>query len=269
MEIAPTSVDVFEARLRLDEALTASARQLLDSGVLETARELSAAAFDLGADQQTLAALNEDLAAAFVMREREELTELARDAEADIEDARLIEPREDSAYAAIARLRDRAPNFSGLHALVETYGASAVAQAQAAIASRDWELAAGLVASLGDLAYEERTTQALESDLSFARQQAAFLETASPVSDLVALKTVAPSYPRRALDDDVTGWVDLEFVVDQSGRPRNVAVVDAEPLGEFEDSALAAVQQYEFEPYVLDGRRFERRIRLRIRYSLH
>jgi len=49
---------------------------------------------------------------------------------------------------------------------------------------------------------------------------------------------------------------------------RDVTVVDAEPVGEFEEAAIAALEQYRFEPFVLDGRTYERRLRLRMRFEL-
>ncbi len=266
-ELEPTSLEVLEMRLRLAEVLTVSARLLLDSDVLEGAEELMSAAFELGAEDESLAVLSEDLAVAYAMREQRELDAMHSEALARIANGRLVEPEEASAHMLIQEIRERAPSFLGLRELVESFGAEAVARARVAIAEQDWRTAASLVSVLEQIDFEVRTRETLAAELGVARQQAEFLASASPVSVVRAVTIVEPAYPRGALASGESGWVDLEFIVDLAGRPRNVAVVDAEPVGEFEDSAVAAVRQYEFEPFVLDGQRYERRIRLRIRYT--
>ena len=66
----------------------------------------------------------------------------------------------------------------------------------------------------------------------------------------------------------IEGWVDLEFVVDRNGQPRNLAVVQASPPGRFDAAALAAVAQYRYVPFERDGRVYERRLRLRVRFQV-
>ena len=61
-----------------------------------------------------------------------------------------------------------------------------------------------------------------------------------------ALRVVQPSYPLDALRSGVAGKVDLEFQIDAEGRVRDIHVLNAQPAGVFEQSAIAALRQWRF-----------------------
>ena len=69
-----------------------------------------------------------------------------------------------------------------------------------------------------------------------------------------------PPSIRRTPSRGNEGWVDLEYVVDRSGQPRDLVVLRASPPGRFDAAALAAVAQYRYAPFERDGRMYERRI---------
>jgi protein TonB len=77
-----------------------------------------------------------------------------------------------------------------------------------------------------------------------------------------------PAYPPDLLQRQIEGWVDLEFIVDRTGQPRDLVVVKSNPTGRFDEAALAAVAKYRYEPFVRDGQAYERRVRLRLRFNL-
>lgn len=76
------------------------------------------------------------------------------------------------------------------------------------------------------------------------------LVTAVPAqaSDLKPIKRVEPQYPPEAARAGTTGFVEVEFVVDPSGKVASVSVVNAKPTRTFEQSAVRAVKQWQFEP---------------------
>lgn len=57
-----------------------------------------------------------------------------------------------------------------------------------------------------------------------------------------------PQYPAKLLDQRLAGSVTLSFDVDPHGRVQNPKVVSSTPPGAFDAAALAAVQQWYFEP---------------------
>jgi periplasmic protein TonB len=78
----------------------------------------------------------------------------------------------------------------------------------------------------------------------------------------------APTYPSRALERRIEGWVDLEFTVDQQGRPRDVVITDSSHDAYFRHEALRAVEQWRFEPREFMGRRISQRSYTRVRFVL-
>ena len=98
--------------------------------------------------------------------------------------------------------------------------------------------------------------------------QEQYLASAVPASELSLISYEPPAYPVSAERAQIEGWVDLEFVVGRDGRPRELVAVAAEPVDRFEDAAIRAVAQYRYAPFELDGKVFERRLRLRVRFNL-
>ncbi|MGM0631595.1 MAG: TonB family protein [Pseudomonadota bacterium] len=73
--------------------------------------------------------------------------------------------------------------------------------------------------------------------------------------ELMPLHTEEPVYPEEASANDVGGWVQVRFTISDEGTvvADSVSVVDAEPAGVFEESAMAATKQFRFRPRIVDG----------------
>lgn len=67
-------------------------------------------------------------------------------------------------------------------------------------------------------------------------------------ADLKPIKRVEPQYPPEAARAGTTGYVDVEFEVDPTGKVAAVSVVSAKPTRTFEQAAVRAVKQWQFEP---------------------
>jgi protein TonB len=67
-----------------------------------------------------------------------------------------------------------------------------------------------------------------------------------------------PRYPQRALMRHVEGKVVLRFTINPDGSVSDAEVVDAEPTGYFEQSALRAISRWQFHPKVVDGKAVSR-----------
>jgi protein TonB len=77
---------------------------------------------------------------------------------------------------------------------------------------------------------------------------------------------VDPEYPADARERGVEGEVLLDVVVGVDGSVVECNVVSGHPL--LNDAALAAVRQWKFEPYVIDGRAVETQTKIRVTFSL-
>ncbi len=67
------------------------------------------------------------------------------------------------------------------------------------------------------------------------------------------LVRVQPQYPRSALERGIEGSVVVEFTVREDGTVADAQVIDAEPKGIFDRSALAAIAKFKYKPTVVDG----------------
>jgi periplasmic protein TonB len=65
-------------------------------------------------------------------------------------------------------------------------------------------------------------------------------------AELKPLKRVEPVYPADAARSGTSGFVEMEYTVDASGKVSSVSVVNAKPARTFESAAVKAVKQWEF-----------------------
>lgn len=87
--------------------------------------------------------------------------------------------------------------------------------------------------------------------------------------DVIPLVRINPDYPQRALARGIEGWVLVEFTISPAGTVKDAKVIDADPKGTFEDSALKAIARWKYNPKVEGGVAVERRgIRTVIRFVL-
>lgn len=64
---------------------------------------------------------------------------------------------------------------------------------------------------------------------------------------LVPLSTARPQMPEWACDKGLRGWVEVMFTVMPSGRVQNVKLIDAEPRGVFEATAIESIGNWIYE----------------------
>jgi len=76
--------------------------------------------------------------------------------------------------------------------------------------------------------------------------------------DQIPLLRSSPQYPRKALSRATGGWVSLAFTIDENGRVQDAVVMESEPAGVFDESALAALAQWRYRPRVENGVRVPR-----------
>ena len=87
--------------------------------------------------------------------------------------------------------------------------------------------------------------------------------------DLLPLQRIPPQYPRDAARSGVTGWVQLEVLVNADGSVRSAKVLDSKPRGIFEASAVQAVMRWKFKPKIKDGKPVEQRGAQKIEFNLN
>lgn len=85
--------------------------------------------------------------------------------------------------------------------------------------------------------------------------------------DVRPIRVEAPRYPGRAHRRGIEGFAIVEFIVDNRGRTRDVRVVESSPGSVFDAPAREAVENWEFEPRIVDGRPVSTELRQTIEFA--
>lgn len=79
---------------------------------------------------------------------------------------------------------------------------------------------------------------------------------------------VAPSYPRRAVDQGVEGYADVQFTVTVEGTVKDAVVVEQEPGTIFGSAARKAVEKWRYAPCMINGKVQEVTLVVRLTFEL-
>ena len=91
---------------------------------------------------------------------------------------------------------------------------------------------------------------AIFSNFSFSAELEGYVGEDRTVISVKKVFDSAPTYPRNALRMGREGYVLIEFDVDTDGSVLDPYVVESEPTGVFERSAIKAVRKWLFSPPV-------------------
>ncbi|HUO67801.1 MAG TPA: energy transducer TonB [Gammaproteobacteria bacterium] len=179
---------------------------------------------------------------------------------------RLLTPPDQSAKRYVEQMISKHPTHDLTRAARDRLSHEFLARSSQSLEARDTD-AAGIwideAEHLGADPNAVRTARAQLVDLQIA------LESAKPIpASALKVKSYAkPVYPSRALDRGVEGWVDIEFTVEPDGSTSHVAVAGASHEQFFRKEAVAAVEQWKFEPRVFMNRPIAQRSYTRISFK--
>lgn len=86
---------------------------------------------------------------------------------------------------------------------------------------------------------------------------------------LTALKRTQPAYPASARRRNIEGWVQVQFVVNEHGRPEQIRVLAAKPKDTFDRSVLESVSRWRFRPGTVNGAAVRVLVEQTIRFQLN
>jgi periplasmic protein TonB len=267
-QLAPNDSRVVRIRGELTAALIASARAVLDAGDLNAGTRLAEAARSLGADSGTMAVLDQKIAATRTNQQGQRQATRIATARARIQSGALTEPADDNALSILTAVEKEAPQTPGLSDAFEALVAAVASNVRSAIARSDWPAAQTGVAALQSTGHAPALASSLARDMTTAKTQEEYLATPAPASELMLASFVNPVYPADAQVRQIEGWVEVGYVVDRAGLPRDIKVLQSSPPGRFDQAALTAVAKYRYQPFTRDGQVYERRVWLRLRFNL-
>ena len=86
------------------------------------------------------------------------------------------------------------------------------------------------------------------------------------ISQGLLIHKVQPQYPKDARKKGIQGMVVLQALIGKDGTIRNLHVISGPP--ELTTSALKAVQQWVYKPYLLDGKAVEVETTINVNYAM-
>ena len=226
----PESAAARQGLIVVASKLVLSARAEIDSGNFDTAESLLAEAQQLDPASTELAASITALAAA-----RDRIQQDQARAEAD--------------RRAKAE-RDR----------LEREKAEAEARAEAERLAREKQEEEAALAAAAAAAASAPQPQMQQAQAQQNRPVAA--------SSLNRTKYVAPKYPRSAERRNLSGYVDVLFTVNVDGKVEDIEIRGSEPGDVFVNSAIKAVERWEFEPVVENGAAVKKRAGVRMMFAI-
>jgi TonB family protein len=84
---------------------------------------------------------------------------------------------------------------------------------------------------------------------------------------LTLVRDAKPKYPEWALQQLISGWVEMEFTVEKDGSVKDIKVIDAEPKGTFNSAATSALIRRRYAPVMRDGAPVTQRANIRMRFT--
>ena len=106
-------------------------------------------------------------------------------------------------------------------------------------------------------------------DTSMSLDTGGGFSMASADGDAVPMVRVPPQYPERALQLGIEGRVLIEFTISRSGAVKNAKVIAAEPSSIFNKAAIKAVEQWKYNPKIVNGQAVEQvGVRIAIPFKL-
>jgi periplasmic protein TonB len=92
------------------------------------------------------------------------------------------------------------------------------------------------------------------------------IRVSSGVAEGLRVRYVPPEYPQEAREKHISGDVFLQVTIDRQGNSTNIRAVSGDPI--LVKSAIKAVSQWKYRPYVLNGEAVEVETAVTIKYHM-
>jgi TonB family protein len=267
LRVDPQNAAALDAKRALASKLMEDARSAIDRrdfaralNVIEGANGVAAAA--------NVEALQNLLAAARQQADADARTQLLKNANERLLQDRLIEPANDNARYFYLTLKQMDPGNPALASVLQDLGTRLTAKARRALILGQLDAAKSWLDEVGSIGFNSTEAVSVQHDLDTAVAQQNFMTTLIPASQLTVLKSVQPTYPMRAVNGKLEGWVDVEFTVAETGKVKDVSVRASSNPGVFEDAAVKAVSQWRYKPVLRDAKPVPVRSQIRVRFTL-
>ncbi len=258
--------------------LVAQVQDAIGAGDIPAAEQALAQLATSGADPAVLQPLQEALE---TRRQDAQLSAMADAVHAAIGAGNLFEPLADNARTQVQTMRQLNRTHPVTLAAQHEYAAALLARAQDAAGAQQFDAAQRYLAAAGDVAAPEDLAagrRLLQSEIDAAARRAAPAASVPPAPTTAvapatptfinarATRPLSVTYPAQALEQKISGYVVVEFMLRADGRAYDARVVESEPAGVFDRQALAGVANGRFDTSALGPDRKPQRARLRVSF---
>jgi TonB family protein len=238
----------------LQKRLVGLTRTAIEQRHYADADRLIAELHTMAAAPAVVAALQHDLSAVRTQSapQKPEQPNYVELSQARLTQGKLVDPENDNALYYVNQLRAADPRNSALPQLIGAVQSQLLDRAKAVLDAGDSGKAESLLqaaASLGNSA----EIDALNGKLRQAKLASGDIPQVTEQS-LTRLNKLEISYPYRAMQAGVEGWVELGYTVKADGTIGNLRVLNSNPSTTFDTAALKAVGKLRYQPVVQDGK---------------
>jgi protein TonB len=90
----------------------------------------------------------------------------------------------------------------------------------------------------------------------------------SAEGDVIPIVRIEPQFPREALIEGISGWVEIEFTIEADGTVSDPKITGSQPRRMFDRNAIRAIYKWKFKPRIVDGKPVPRRATQRLEFNL-
>jgi len=90
----------------------------------------------------------------------------------------------------------------------------------------------------------------------------------SAEGDVIPIVRIEPQYPREALLDGISGWVEIEFTIEADGSVSDPKITGSNPRRMFDRNAIRAIYKWKFKPRIVNGKAVARRAKQRLEFNI-
>jgi TonB family protein len=266
--LAPNDAEVKQTQRQFLDRLVSEAHKALLAGNADQGEHWIQVASDAGVNADDIAALTQEAERVRTAAKADALAQLGLLFNQRLAQGKVLEPASDSAKFYLGQLVQSAPTHPSTLAAHQAFAQRTLDEARSAVRGQDYAGAQRWLAEAHDAGVDAGSINAVNNDIKAAQDAA---KRASEVVLATALELthyVPPEFPASARQRAMSGWVDVQFMVLKDGSVSDIAVVGADPAGQFEQSAMDAVRKWKYHPVLQDGQPINQRARVRVRFAL-
>jgi TonB family protein len=272
--LAPNDAEVKQTHRLFLDRLVSEAQKAFAAGNADQGHEWTLAAADAGVSEDQIASLKQEEQRARTTAKTDALARLALLVNQRLSQGKVLDPPGDSAKSYLTQLTQADSTFPSAQAAREAFGSRTIDEAKNAIRRQDYAGAQRWLTESLEAGVDQASINAVSNDIRAAQDEEAkehakkVAEAAAAPPALELAHYVPPTFPPEARKNAESGWVDVEFIVQTDGSISEPSVVEAEPKGLFDESALEAVRKWRYRPILRDGKPINHRARVRVRFAL-